>query len=84
MPDTGTQSDPFTVTSERDIRTQLLRVVDQLPELQKTIVLLFYWQDQGINDISELLALGPNTIKSHLRRARMKLAQMLGGSDIDD
>lgn len=81
--DTDTMTNPQRSLADNDIRQQLLHVVDRLPESQKIVVHLFYWQDQSINDISKLLEMESNTIKSHLRRARINLAEALRETEID-
>jgi RNA polymerase sigma-70 factor (ECF subfamily) len=84
LQDTDAKADPLSTVTDDDTCQQLLHVVDKLPESQKTIVHLFYWRDQSINDISALLNMEANTIKSHLRRARINLAEILRETDIGD
>jgi len=55
----------------------LLAFIDQLPELQRIVLRLFYWQDHSTSEIAELLEINPNTAKSHLFRARQSLAVVL-------
>jgi len=83
LPDTSNQTNPLTVVTNGDAREQLLGVVDQLPELQRLIVHLFYWQDQRVSEIATLLEMEPNTVKSHLRRARIGLARQLEESGLE-
>ena len=49
----------------------------RLPELQRTIVTLFYFEDRSIKDVALLLDLPEGTVKSHLHRARRALGDML-------
>jgi len=49
----------------------------RLPELQRTIVTLFYFEDRSIKDVAMLLDLPEGTVKSHLHRARRALGDML-------
>jgi RNA polymerase sigma-70 factor (ECF subfamily) len=55
----------------------LARCVQRLPEIQRDVILLFYFQEQSVEDVAQLLGLPGNTVKSHLRRARQALAGML-------
>jgi RNA polymerase sigma-70 factor (ECF subfamily) len=57
--------------------------VEQLSEAQKVCVRLFYWQDQSIDEIAALLEIEANTVKSHLRRAKIRLAKILQESDVE-
>jgi RNA polymerase sigma-70 factor (ECF subfamily) len=80
VPDTDALTNPLATVTTNEVREQLLRAIDELGEPQKIIVRLFYWQDHSIRDIASMLEIEPNTIKSHLRRARLNLAAMIGES----
>jgi RNA polymerase sigma-70 factor (ECF subfamily) len=83
LADTNKQTDPLTVVANGEAQDRLLRVIDRLPESQRLIVHLFYWQDQSVSEIATLLEMEPNTVKSHLRRARIGLAGRLQESDLE-
>ncbi len=53
------------------------RCIQRLPEIQRDIIMLFYFQEQSVEDVGRMLDLPINTVKSHLRRARRVLAEML-------
>ncbi len=72
-----TAADPLAATINSQRRAQLLHQINQLPEMQRIVLLLFYWQDQSTDEIAALLELKPNTVKSHLFRARQNLAVVL-------
>jgi RNA polymerase sigma-70 factor (ECF subfamily) len=82
LADTNKRSDPQNVMAEDDVRKQLLHIVDQLGEPQRNIVHLFYWQERSVGDIAALLELAPNTVKSHLRRARLNIEEALRETDV--
>jgi len=63
------------VTGER--RTAILDQVSRLPEPQRTIVHLYYWIGTGVGEISELLDMNVQTVKSQLHRARHRLENEL-------
>jgi len=54
--------------------------IADLPELQRMIVIMRYQEELGPNDISEVLDVPVNTIKSHLHRALRTLRKRLEGS----
>jgi RNA polymerase sigma-70 factor (ECF subfamily) len=58
----------------RERRTAVLQHVQRLPDLQRTVVYLHYWIGSGVADIAELLDMNVQTVKSHLHRARRRLA----------
>jgi RNA polymerase sigma-70 factor (ECF subfamily) len=55
----------------------LARCIQRLPEIQRDVIMLFYFQEQSVEDVARMLDLPENTVKSHLRRARQELAAML-------
>ena len=55
----------------------LARCIKRLPEIQRDVIMLFYFQEQSVDDVAQMLGLPVNTVKSHLRRARQELAEML-------
>lgn len=60
-----------------DDRLVLTSCVHKLPEKYKTAIYLFYYESMGINEISHLLGIGENTVKSRLARGREKLRIIL-------
>ena len=57
---------------QRDIVKRLLQ---KLPESERTVVTLHYLAEMSCEKISEFLGVSPNTIKSRLHRARARLKQ---------
>lgn len=55
------------------------RVVQQLPESQRTILTLFYHNDYSVQEIAEVLGLSVGTVKSRLFYARQKVKEMYEG-----
>ena len=51
--------------------------VERLEEHQRTVVVLFYYEECTIREIAQVLEVSPGTVKSRLSRAREKLKQML-------
>ena len=49
------------------------RLLQKLPESERTVVTLFYLAEMSCENISEFLGVSPNTIKSRLHRARKRL-----------
>jgi RNA polymerase sigma-70 factor (ECF subfamily) len=56
---------------------QLWRLVAALPENQRQAVVLFYQEDRPIEEIADMLGMPANTVKTHLHRARARLAGQL-------
>lgn len=55
----------------------LWSAVLRLPEEQRSVVTLFYYEDLPIRSISRVLGLTPGAVKTRLSRARGRLRQML-------
>jgi RNA polymerase sigma-70 factor (ECF subfamily) len=53
------------------------RLVEELPEMTRRIVTLFYFEEQSVAAVSELIGLAQGTVKTHLFRARAILLARL-------
>jgi len=62
-----------------DIISEVYFEVLRLPLKYRTIIQLFYYENLKIDEISEVLKIGSNTVKTRLRRARQKLKMNLEG-----
>jgi len=62
-------------------RAALARLVDQLPDRQRQVVLLYYLQEQSHEEVASMLAMPVGTVKTLLHRARARLTAAAGGSD---
>lgn len=56
---------------------QLAAAVDKLPPIQKTLLLLFHQDELSLDEISAIIEMPVNTVKSHLFRARINLKEIL-------
>jgi RNA polymerase sigma-70 factor, ECF subfamily len=57
------------------------RAVRHLPARQAQVIALVYLEDRTVADVAEILDCSPDTIRTHLRRARSTLAARLQVSD---
>jgi RNA polymerase sigma-70 factor, ECF subfamily len=74
LPAVGGGADPEEAASASQQSERLLRQVERLPDPQRTVVYLHYWMESPVAEIAELLELKRETVKSHLFRARQRLA----------
>jgi len=51
-------------------------MVDQLPEKQRQVVMLFYMQEQSHEEVAAMLAMPTGTVKTLLHRARARLGAL--------
>lgn len=63
---------------------QLFAAIDSLPVKQKEAVLLYYYQDCSLEEISSRIGCAANTVKAHLYKARASLAKKLGAKVEDE
>lgn len=77
LPAVGAGANPEEAAAANERRERLLRQIERLPDLQRTVVRLHYWLGSPVSEMAELLELNPETVKSHLFRARRRLASAL-------
>lgn len=65
-------------TTDDDGEPQLWRLVEALPDKQRQAVVLFYQDERSVEEVADMLGMPVNTVKTHLHRARAKLASALG------
>ena len=61
--------------------TELWDAVARLPEKLRTVVHLHYAEGYSTEEIAALLGVPPATVRTRLRRARLKLKDLLGGNE---
>lgn len=54
------------------------RLLEQLPEPYRRVVVLFYMEDRSCEEVGELLSMPTGTVKALLHRGRKKLAALAG------
>ncbi|SDI47278.1 RNA polymerase sigma-70 factor, ECF subfamily [Pseudobutyrivibrio sp. 49] len=62
-------------TYEDDCNLELKEALSKLEEKYRVIIVLFYWQGYSIDEISKVLELPANTVKTRLKRGRERLAR---------
>lgn len=60
-----------------DLQTQLHEALDQLPEIQRTVVLLRDYEGYAYDEIGEITGLKESQVKVYIFRARKKLKEIL-------
>ncbi|MEH7222971.1 sigma-70 family RNA polymerase sigma factor [Bacillus sp. JJ1566] len=56
---------------------QIVMAISQLPSIYKDILILFYYQDLSMNEISQITNVKVNTVKARLARGRQQLKERL-------
>lgn len=58
-----------------------LNAITRLNKEYQTVIILFYYHDLTVYQISETMEKPENTIKTYLRRAKIELKKIIGGVD---
>ena len=69
--------EPFAATEPVLSRIEIERLLANLPDEQREVIVLFYLQERSIEDVATMLDLPEGTVKSHLHRARKAMAAMM-------
>lgn len=72
-----TGSNPEQELNKKELRTFILKMIDQLPESYRLVVNLFHIDDYSYQEIVDITGLSEGTVKSHLFRARKLLKEKL-------
>jgi RNA polymerase sigma-70 factor (ECF subfamily) len=56
------------------VQLETEKLVRRLPETEQEVVRLFYLQDRNVDEVAQMLDMPIGTVKSHLHRARRRLA----------
>jgi RNA polymerase sigma-70 factor (ECF subfamily) len=64
-----------TESSDAALRLRLDHLLDRLSEMQRTVVLLYYYEDRSVEEVSRILEMPEGSVKTHLHRARAALRE---------
>lgn len=76
-PDDDRWADPVAVLDQRETARRVREALGALPLPQRLALTLYYFEDLRYEDIAAALALPLNTVKSHIRRGKERLARLL-------
>jgi RNA polymerase sigma-70 factor, ECF subfamily len=65
------------VSVDTVVQLETEQFVGRLPEAEQEVVRLFYLQDRNVDEVAEMLDMPIGTVKSHLHRARRRLAEWM-------
>ncbi|HEY3228417.1 MAG TPA: sigma-70 family RNA polymerase sigma factor [Roseiflexaceae bacterium] len=70
-------ADPSLALDSRELRDSVRQALAQLEEHYRLVLTLYYFDDMKYSDIAEVLDIPLNTVKSHIRRGKERLAALL-------
>lgn len=71
--DEDKESMPAELAESEEFKNIIEQMIDSLPDMQRSCLLLYYFEELDINEISEMLEIPTGTVKSNLNYARKKL-----------
>ena len=73
FPAASTPADPESTMAQRELKDLLERSIDQLPEAFRTVFVARIVEGMSIEETAELLGIRPETVKTRVHRARVRL-----------
>jgi len=70
IPDEAPGSMPEEIMENRELRDTMLNMIDELPEGQRSALMLYYYERLSVKQIAEIQIENENTIKSRLYQGR--------------
>lgn len=77
LADTDRWTQPETELELRESAKEVRAALNRLPAQQRVALALHYFEDLRYEDIAEVMGLPLNTVKSHIRRGKERMALML-------
>lgn len=68
---------PEMAADEKEVQRLVMEILDQLPEDQRMVVGMFYYEEMPVKNIAETLGVSENTVKSRLAYARKKIKEQV-------
>jgi RNA polymerase sigma-70 factor (ECF subfamily) len=62
---------------------RVLHAIRRLPSRQREVIVLVLLDDRPVNEVATILGCAPETVRTHLRRGRLALAEALGTREED-
>ena len=81
LADSDPQIQPETANLQLETSEEIRQAMAELPTLQRLSLTLYYFEDARYEDIANILDLPVNTVKSHIRRGKERLATLLTTSE---
>ncbi|MNI77070.1 RNA polymerase sigma factor SigV [compost metagenome] len=84
LPDRAdTDAEVVELYERQETKRELISALDHLPEVQREVVMLRFFQDMKLQEISQVLEVPLGTVKGHLYQALKKLHKKIGAGAPD-
>ncbi len=68
---------PEMAMDRQEVSRLVMEILDQLPEDQRMVIGMFYYEEMSVKDIAEVLGVSDNTVKSRLNYGRKKIKELV-------
>ena len=68
---------PELAMDEKEVRRLVMEILNQLPEDQRVVLGMFYYEDMSVREIASILEVSDNTVKSRLNYGRKKVKELV-------
>ena len=71
------QISPDKYLDKKEVQDLVIRLIDDLPDAQRMVLILFYYDDYSIREIARIMEISEGTVKSRLAYGRLALKKSL-------
>ena len=68
---------PEMAMDQKEVSRLVMEILDQLPEDQRMVIGMFYYEEMSVRDIAATLGISENTVKSRLNYGRKKIKELV-------
>ncbi|MFZ5353046.1 MAG: RNA polymerase sigma factor [Bacillota bacterium] len=68
---------PEAIVIKQEYKEQIVNTLEKLPEIYKTVLILFFMEDMNTNEIAEVLEVPKKTVETRLYRAKSMIKSIL-------
>jgi RNA polymerase sigma-70 factor (ECF subfamily) len=84
VPDLDPLVDPAVLADRAETAAKVQAALNDLPTAYRLALTLYYFQELKYEEIASVLGLPLNTVKAHIRRGKIALAQHLGAPQLQE
>lgn len=75
--DVRSELNPEMAMDQQEAKRLVMEILDHLPEDQRVVIGMFYYEEMSVKDIAQTLGVSENTVKSRLSYGRRKIKEQI-------
>lgn len=75
--DVRSELNPEMAMDQQEAKRLVMEILDHLPEDQRVVIGMFYYEEMSVKDIAQTLGVSKNTVKSRLSYGRRKIKEQV-------